>query len=156
MERNDRRLQWRGHRTSVGDYKERRQAAKEEQRTNCCFLFPGNPAVIGPVSLRPVALRLRHLTDLPFSVRSIMASNLLLMHGHHLPIYSIDLIRNAGVDVVFVVDLIRNRTPRDMAIASMSPPAFAVVKRPLLRLCKRHAGIWITLLFQTLKEYQPR
>ena len=141
VERNNRCQGRHGQRTSVGDYKECRQASKEQQRTNCCFLFPGNPAVKGLVSHRPVALRLRHLTDLPFSVRSIMASNLLLMHGHHLPIYSIDLIRNAGVDVEFVVDLIRNCVSCELANVSTSQPAFVIAKRSLTISGKRRARI---------------
>ena len=126
-ERNNRRLGRHGQRTSVGDYKERRGAAKEQQRTNCCFLFPGNPAVKGLVSHRPVALRLRHSTDLPFSVRSNMASNSSMVHVHRLLNYSIDPIRNAGVDLVFVIALIRNCVPCQVAIVSMSAPAVVIV-----------------------------
>ncbi len=51
----------------MGDYKECREAATEQRCANRCLFVPGNPAVIGPCSLRPVALRLRLSTDLPFS-----------------------------------------------------------------------------------------
>jgi hypothetical protein len=50
------------------DYEKCLEATQERLRTIDCFLIPGNPAVIGCASLRPVALRLRLLTDLPFSV----------------------------------------------------------------------------------------
>ena len=49
----------------MGGCKERREPAKEQQYGNRSFFISGNPAVIGPSSLRPVALRLRLLTDLP-------------------------------------------------------------------------------------------
>jgi len=37
--------------------------------------FSGNPAIVGLLSLRPVALRLRLSTDLPFFSRSEYAQN---------------------------------------------------------------------------------
>ncbi len=54
------------------------------------------------------------------------------MQVHRLLKYSIDLIRSASAYVVFVVDLIELRLPRNMASISMSLPAFVIAKRPLV------------------------
>ena len=56
-----------------------------------------------------------------------MASNSLVMHVHGLLNYSLDPIRNAGVDVVFVVDLIDLCVPCQVAIVWLSPPAVVIV-----------------------------
>ncbi len=111
----------------MGGCKERRETAKEQQYGNRLFFISGNPAVIGPSSLRPVALRLRLSTDLPFSANSIMAINSLMMQGHRLPIYSIDLMQSRCAAEVFEIDLIELRLPCKMASVSMSPTAFVIV-----------------------------
>ncbi len=111
----------------MGGCKERREPAKEQQHGDRSFFISGNPAVIGPSSLRPVALRLRLSTDLPFSVSFSMAINSLMMQGHRLPKYSIDLIQSRSAAEVFETDLIERRVPCRMASVSMSPTAFMIV-----------------------------
>ena len=115
----------------MGGCKERREPAKEQQYGNRLFFISGNPAVIGPSSLRPVALRLRLSTDLPFSVSASMSTNSLMMQGHRLPKYSIDLMQSRGAADVFEIDLIELRVPCKMASVSMSQPAFVSAKQPL-------------------------
>ena len=115
----------------MGGCKERHEPAKEQQYGNRLFLISGNPAVIGPSSLRPVALRLRLSTDLPFSVGLSMAINSLMMQGHRLPKYPVDLMQSPSADEVFETDLIELRLPCKMASVSVSPPAFVSAKRPL-------------------------
>ena len=111
--------------------KEHREPAKEQQYGKQLFSNSGNPAVVEPSSLRPVVLRLRLSTDLPFSVNSSMAINSLMMQGHRLPKHSIDLMQSRGAAKVFEIDLIALRVPCKMANVSMSPPAFVSAKRPL-------------------------
>ena len=79
-----------------------------------------------------------------------------MMHVHRLLSYSIDLIRSAGVDVVFVVGLIDLCVPCQMAIVSLSPPAFVVVYRPPVISSKCRARISIALLFQLLMDFELR
>ncbi len=125
----------------MGGCKERRETAKEQWYGNRLFFISGNPAVIGLSSLRPVALRLRLSTDLPFSVGSSMAINSLMMQGHRLPKFSIDLMQSSGAAEVFEIDLIEVRVPCKMANVSMSPPAFVSAKRPLVIISKCRARI---------------
>ncbi len=125
----------------MGGCKECREPAKEQQYGNRLFFISGNPAVVGPSSLRPVALRLRLLTDLPFSVSLSMAINSLMMQGHRLPNYLIDSIQSRGAAEVFEIDLIELRVPCKMASVSMSPPAFMSAKRPPVITSKCRARI---------------
>ena len=107
--------------------KEHRESAKEQQYGKQLLSNSGNSAVVEPSSLRPVALRLRLLTDLPFSVSASMAINSLMMQGHRLPNYLIDSIQSRGAAEVFEIDLIERRVPCRMASVSMSPTAFMIV-----------------------------
>ncbi len=107
--------------------KEHRESAKEQQYGKQLLSNSGNPAVVEPSSLRPVVLRLRLLTDLPFSVSASMAINSLMMQGHRLPKYSVDLIQSRSAAEVFEIDLIDRRVPCRMASVSMSPPSYVIV-----------------------------
>ncbi len=121
--------------------KEHREPAKEQQYGKQLLSNSGNLAVVEPSSLRSVVLRLRLLTDLPFSVSLSMATNSLMMQGHHLPKYSMDSIQSPSVDEVFEADLIELRLPCKMANVSVSPPAFVSAKRPLVITSKCRARI---------------
>ena len=121
--------------------KEHREPAKEQQYGKQLLSNSGNLAVVEPSSLRSVVLRLRLLTDLPFSASSSMAINLLITQGHYLPKYSMDLMQSRGSAEAFEVDLIEFRVPCKMANVSMSPPAFASAKRPLVTTSKCRARI---------------
>ena len=134
--------------------KEHREPAKEQQYGKQLFSNSGNPAVIEPSSLRPVVLRLRLLTDLPFSVSLSMAINSLMMQGHRLPKYSIDLMQSPSADEVFEIDVIELRVPCKMAFDLMRPPKFMIAKRPQIIGCKCRAGNRITLVFQTLMNFK--
>ena len=125
----------------MGGCKERRETAKDQRYGHRLFFISGNPAVIGPSSLRPVALRLRLSTNLPFSVDSSMDINSLMMQGHRLPKCSIDLMQSRGAAEVFEIELIELRVPCKMARVSMSPPAFVSAKRPPVITSKCRARI---------------
>ncbi len=112
--------------------KEHRESAKEQQYGKQLFSISGNSAVVEPSSLRPVVLRLRLLTDLPFSVSLSMAIISLMMQGHRLPKYSIDLMQSRGAAEAFEIALIELRVPCKTASVSISPPAFMSAKRPLI------------------------
>ena len=107
--------------------KEHREPAKEQQYGKQLLSNSGNLAVVEPSSLRSVVLRLRLLTDLPFSVSVSMATNSLMMQGHYLPKYSMDSIQSPSVDEVFEIDLIERRLPCNMARISISLPAYVIV-----------------------------
>jgi hypothetical protein len=103
-----------------------------------------------------VALRLRHLTDLPFFSQVNYGRQ--LVAGARAPLADLfyDLIRSAGVDLVFVIALMRNCLPYNMASVSLNPPAFMVVLRPQVISSKCRANTGIIMLFQLLMDFELR
>ena len=74
----------------MGAYKECREPAKEQQYGKRLFLIPGNPAVIGPSSLRPGGFASPPFDGFAFFSRVKYAHKLIDEQAHLLPEYSID------------------------------------------------------------------